>query len=234
MLTRADRVDDANGNPTTEHTNLTTPFVDQNQTYVAPAHQVFLRVHDGANATGELIEGTAGGMATWTDVKTSRAWSSASTSPTPTCCRCRRCSRPYGNFVPGPARGMPQLIVANGPNVQDVTFVEGNLPRRSRRRRALDRQAFLDDIAHGATPLFDAAGNLGGGSSTERRGHRSGQPGLRRERRTVRGNDLPPTTQRSSRALHAGDGRVTRNRPHRRARDLHSEHNRMVGQIEDL
>ena len=45
-----------------EHTNTTTPFVDQNQTYTShPSHQVFLReyVLDGAGkpvATGRLIE----------------------------------------------------------------------------------------------------------------------------------------------------------------------------------
>ena len=56
-------------------TNLTTPFVDQNQTYTSHAsHQVFLReyVLDAAGhpvATGELIKGADGGMATWADVK---------------------------------------------------------------------------------------------------------------------------------------------------------------------
>ncbi|WP_371858243.1 peroxidase family protein [Pseudomonas sp. ERMR1:02] len=72
-----------------EHTNTTTPFVDQNQTYSShPSHQVFLRgyllTNDGPIATGRLITnrdlgadgkyGTAddteiGGMATWKVVK---------------------------------------------------------------------------------------------------------------------------------------------------------------------
>ena len=63
-----------------EHTNQTTPFVDQNQTYTShPSHQAFLREYaigpDGApHATGKLIEGTRfdgtkGGLATWADVK---------------------------------------------------------------------------------------------------------------------------------------------------------------------
>lgn len=72
-----------------EHTNTTTPFVDQNQTYSShPSHQVFLRAYmltdDGPVATGRLITnrdlgadgkfGTAddteiGGMATWKVLK---------------------------------------------------------------------------------------------------------------------------------------------------------------------
>ena len=55
--------------------NTTTSFVDQNQTYTShSSHQVFLRQYalnaDGDPvATGKLIEGGNGGMATWADVK---------------------------------------------------------------------------------------------------------------------------------------------------------------------
>ena len=77
-----------------EHTNTTTPFVDQNQTYTShPSHQVFLReyVLDGAGkpvATGRLIENRdagddgvyftgddveTGGLATWAVVKAQAA-----------------------------------------------------------------------------------------------------------------------------------------------------------------
>ena len=73
-----------------EHTNLTSPFVDQNQTYTStPSHQVFLRAYEfnaagDPVATGKLITnrdlgadgefGTAddvelGGMSTWGVVK---------------------------------------------------------------------------------------------------------------------------------------------------------------------
>ena len=64
--------------------NLTTPFTDQNQTYTShPSHQVFLREYvqydhdnDGgtptrAAATGNLLGGSHGGLATWADVKAS-------------------------------------------------------------------------------------------------------------------------------------------------------------------
>ena len=55
--------------------NTTTSFVDQNQTYTShSSHQVFLRQYvlnaDGDPvATGKLIEGGNGGMATWGEVK---------------------------------------------------------------------------------------------------------------------------------------------------------------------
>ena len=55
--------------------NTTTAYVDQNQTYTShSSHQVFLRqyVLNAAGdpvATGKLIEGANGGMATWGEVK---------------------------------------------------------------------------------------------------------------------------------------------------------------------
>ena len=55
--------------------NTTTSFVDQNQTYTShSSHQVFLREYvlnaDGHPvATGKLIEGDNGGMATWGELK---------------------------------------------------------------------------------------------------------------------------------------------------------------------
>ncbi len=59
--------------------NTTTSFVDQNQTYTShSSHQVFLRQYvldaDGDPvATGKLIEGANGGMATWGEVKAQAA-----------------------------------------------------------------------------------------------------------------------------------------------------------------
>ncbi len=62
-----------------EPTNDTTPFVDQNpDLHLAPSHQVFLREYvlnaDGVPmATGKLLTGPGGGMATWADVKAQAA-----------------------------------------------------------------------------------------------------------------------------------------------------------------
>ena len=59
--------------------NTTTSFVDQNQTYTShSSHQVFLREYElnaagDPVATGKLIEGSNGGMATWADLKAQAA-----------------------------------------------------------------------------------------------------------------------------------------------------------------
>ena len=59
--------------------NTTTAYVDQNQTYTShSSHQVFLRQYElntagDPVATGKLIEGANGGMATWGEVKAQAA-----------------------------------------------------------------------------------------------------------------------------------------------------------------
>ncbi|MBA2490803.1 MAG: hypothetical protein H0V34_03540 [Gammaproteobacteria bacterium] len=84
VLTRARNQVDPDGTLGTaddihEHTNTTTAFVDQNQTYTShPSHQVFLReyVLNAAGdpvATGKMLEGAAGGLANWAEVKTQAA-----------------------------------------------------------------------------------------------------------------------------------------------------------------
>ena len=105
-------VKDANG----AALNHTTPFVDQNQTYTShPSHQVFLReyVLNAAGdpvATGRLIQGANGGMATWADVKLQARTilgielTDADVGRVPLVY-----TDPYGNFIPG-ANGLPQLI----------------------------------------------------------------------------------------------------------------------------
>ncbi len=241
MLTRADRIEDANGNPTTEHMNLTSPFVDQNQTYSShPAHQVFLRAYTaGGGATGELLEGTVGGMATWTDVKNQAnqilgiGLTDADLLAVP-----QVLVDPYGNFVPGPARGMPQLIVSTGPNVDDIEFVEGDPAAPVSTTNALSTgHAFLDDIAHGATPLFDAEGNLVPVQFGE-----DGNvidPGIPLFDASGAPVNDPTLTGYDNVALGehfiAGDGRVNENIGLTAVHAIfHSEHNRMVGQIEAL
>src|SRR3546814_11626101 len=58
-----------------EAVNVTTPFVDQNQTYTShPSHQVFLREYEidaGGipRSTGRMLDGDNGGLPTWDDVK---------------------------------------------------------------------------------------------------------------------------------------------------------------------
>ena len=97
-----------------EHTNTTTPFVDQNQTYTShPSHQVFLREYamtcggPSRSATGNLLDApdaVGGGLATWVDVK-AQAAEPARHHParTPTSSTCRW-SRPTSTASSPPAR----------------------------------------------------------------------------------------------------------------------------------
>ncbi|MGZ8738066.1 MAG: peroxidase family protein, partial [Nocardioides sp.] len=76
-LSRA-TVNGTNPDGSRQHTNQTTPFVDQNQTYTShPSHQVFLREYelvDGApESTGHLLDGAEGGLASWAEVKAATA-----------------------------------------------------------------------------------------------------------------------------------------------------------------
>ena len=182
MLTRATRYPGPDGEVGTEddvHNNQTTPFIDQNQTYTShPSHQVFLREyelrdHDGDPGTpdvpvdtGRLLDGTlpaggTGGLATWADVSGRPARCSASgsahlgenqepteatttsrTSPT-----CRR-STSTPTATSSPARTVSRCC-------RWRTAPRSRVTRRdpvTTKGAARTNHAFLDDIAHGATP----------------------------------------------------------------------------------
>ena len=160
------------GDDVQEHTNTTTPFVDQNQTYTShPSHQVFLREYalDGEGkpiATGRLIENrdagadgeyftgddvATGGLATWAVVKAQAAkllgieLADADVTNVPLLA-----TDPYGNFIPGP-NGFPQLVL------DEDTLLEGNpLAPVSTADAIRTGHAFLDDIAHAAAPSRNA------------------------------------------------------------------------------
>ncbi len=121
-----------------EQENITSPFVDQNQTYSShPSHQVFLRAYtigaDGApHATGKLITGKdlgadgrfggtganadteVGGMATWAVVKAQARdilgihLTDAQVFDVPLLA-----TDDYGNFIKG-AHGFPQVVIRTG------------------------------------------------------------------------------------------------------------------------
>ncbi|MBE7734549.1 hypothetical protein H0482_15870 [Devosia sp. CC-YST696] len=160
-----------------EARNKTTPFVDQNQTYTShPSHQVFLREyamiddpvqgHAVPLATGRLLDGAEGGLATWADVKQQAAdklgivLSDIDVLGVPLLR-----TDAYGEFIRG-ADGFPQVVVNIGPdlipNTDDdisvsaapgapvvLAMLNGGLgPVRTSHQ-------FLDDIAHNAAPVFD-------------------------------------------------------------------------------
>ncbi|HBX53801.1 MAG TPA: heme peroxidase [Pseudomonas sp.] len=156
-----------------QHTNLTTPFVDQNQTYSSHAsHQVFLRAYElDANgnpvATGKLLTnrdigpdgvfGTTddielGGMATWSVLKAQARdilgieLDNYDVGRVPLLA-----TDEYGKFIPGD-NGFPQLVTLGG-------LVEGNPAVPVDASLAISTgHAFLDDIAHAANPFSSQTG----------------------------------------------------------------------------
>ncbi|GAA1765270.1 cell wall-binding repeat-containing protein [Agromyces humatus] len=233
-LTRADRIEDANGVPTTEHHNITSPFIDQNQTYTShPSHQVFLRWYnaDATSNNGLLLEGVLaggerGGLARWNDVKAQSSsvlgieLTDADVLDVPLLL-----TDQYGHFVPGAERGLPQLAVADATAPNGFVWVEGDTANPISTVDALGiGHAFLDDIAHGATPVLDADGNL--------------IPLYDENGNPITPND-PLLTGYDNVALGehfvAGDGRVNENIGLTAVHHVfHAEHNRMVDQIESL
>src|SRR3990167_5316592 len=159
-----------------EHSNTTSPFVDQNQTYSShPSHQVFLRayvldVSGKPVATGKLITnrnlwpdgqfGTAddveiGGMATWAVVKAQARdilginLTDANFEDVPLLA-----TDDYGNFIKGP-NGFPQVVMADG------SLVEGNPAAPVDLTNAVSTEhQFLIDIAHNAVPVNSQTGAM--------------------------------------------------------------------------
>lgn len=129
--------------------NLTTPFIDQNQTYTShPSHQIFIREYvmvDGKPVpTGHLLEGANGGLATWADVKQQAEMllgiklTDQDVFNVPLLATDR-----YGNLILS-ENGKVQIVTTGG-------LFEANggpLPAGTLRTG----HAFLDDIAHSAVP----------------------------------------------------------------------------------
>ena len=159
--------------------NVTTPWVDQNQTYTShPSHQVFLREYEagpeGPLATGRLLDG-ARGLATWGDVKAqARELLGIELTDMDVGAVPVLLTDPYGEFIRGPG-GLPQILAAF--DVEGVPiWVEGNLADPVNPSAiqlppgtvlfggnviepgetvsaARTGNAFLDDIAHNAVPV---------------------------------------------------------------------------------
>ncbi len=137
--------------------NTTTPFVDQNQTYTShPSHQVFLRAYEfnaagDPVATGKLIEGGNGGMATWADLKAQAAdllgiqLVDANVGNIPLLA-----TDPYGEFIRG-LNGFPQIVTTTG-LVEGDPSANGGLGILVPANAFLTGHAFLADIAHNAVP----------------------------------------------------------------------------------
>ncbi|HEU0061074.1 MAG TPA: peroxidase family protein, partial [Hyphomicrobiaceae bacterium] len=218
---------DAEGNAI----NRTTPFVDQNQTYTShPSHQVFLReyVLDETTgrpvATGELIKGQDGGMATWADVKAQAAnilgieLTDADVGRVPLVY-----TDEYGNFIAGD-NGLPQLITGTPAS---PALVEGNLATPVLASTAMPTgHAFIIDIAHSAAPFGDHDGIPA-----------TPPQALNPDADTIAGGDPGLgfyDDELLDAHLMAGDGRANENIALSAVHHVfHSEHNRLVEQTKE-
>lgn len=238
-----------------QHNNSTTPFVDQNQTYTSHAsHQVFLReyVLDGNGlpvATGHLLEGAGGGLATWADIKQQAAemlgiqLTDADVTNVPLLA-----TDEYGRFLRGP-NGYAQVVVDVGLGTDgidgtddDYILVEGDPAANGGLGISLTDvgalggtvvrtgHAFIDDIAHAAAPYGDHDGNPGTPNQL-----------LTPDDDDVAGGSLDPVAlgQYDDELLDAhfitGDGRGNENIGLTAIHHVfHSEHNRLAEQVKDI
>ena len=150
--------DDSHG-----HTNTTTPFIDQNQTYTShPSHQVFLREYDMVDgrplATGHLLKG-AHGEGNWGEVKAQASamlginLTDADVFNVPLLATDR-----YGEFLRGP-NGFAQIVTATG-LVEGNPAANGGAGINVPSNAARTNHEFLIDVAHNAAPgTWDHDGN---------------------------------------------------------------------------
>ncbi|MBR1187294.1 peroxidase family protein [Bradyrhizobium sp. AUGA SZCCT0160] len=214
--------------------NTTTSYVDQNQTYTShSSHQVFIRQYDlnGEGkpvATGKLIEGGNGGMATWADVKAQAQamlgikLTDADVGKVPLL----RTDQ-YGNFIPDPTTGFAQVITGIGldgiPNTADDVVVSGTPDAPVDLTAVLairTNHAFLADIAHNAVPT-----GLEDGDITIGLGNPENGPA----------EDGSYDNELLDAHFIAGDGRVNENIGLTAVHHVfHAEHNRLVQHTKDV
>lgn len=135
------------------YNNSTTPWIDQNQTYTShPSHQVFLREYalqgGQVRSTGNLLDGAVpGSVPNWGEIKAqARTLLGINLTDTDVLDLPLLLTDLYGNFIPG-ANNLPQLVLLDG------SLLEGNRAAPVSTVDALRTgHAFLDDIAHNASP----------------------------------------------------------------------------------
>jgi len=143
-----------------EHTNETTAWIDLNQVYTShESHQVFLReytrVSDGNGgfktvATGHMLEGQNGGPPTWADIKLQAKTMLGIELTDMDVHRVPLVAADlYGNLILG-ANGYAQIVV---PGQAGFEMREGSADAPVAASLAVGAgRAFLNDIAHSATP----------------------------------------------------------------------------------
>lgn len=139
-----------------DHTNQTTPFIDQNQTYSShPSHQAFMREYalNGQSepvSTGKLLEGAGnlGGLATWADIKQqAQTMLGFNLSDVDLTNLPLLATDSYGQLILS-NNGFAQLVLPNNGLLEGNPNAPVNIPANVVRTG----HAFLDDIAHNAAP----------------------------------------------------------------------------------
>ncbi|NNG24693.1 peroxidase family protein [Telluria aromaticivorans] len=215
------------------HTNTTTPFIDQNQTYTShPSHQVFLREYsmiDGEPvSTGKLLSG-AFGEGNWGEVKAQAAaklgirLTDDDVFDVPL-----MATDPYGNILRG-AKGFAQIVTSTG-LVEGDPAANGGLGVTIPENTIRTGHQFLIDVAHSAAPGFYD------------HDHNPGTPKLKLQADidTTPGSasaSAPPgyyDNELLDRHFATGDGRGNENIGLTAIHSVfHSEHNRLVDQYKE-
>ena len=134
-------------------TNTDSPWVDLSQAYTSHAsHQVFLREYatgvTGPQATGYLLRTADSGLPTWGLVKSeAEAKLGIRLVDRDVLNMPMVLADAYGNFIPGPARGMAQWVTATG-LVEGDTTTPVAAPANVKRLNT----AFLNDLSPTADP----------------------------------------------------------------------------------
>ena len=218
---RPNTPEDESADDVREHTNTTTSFVDQNQTYTShPSHQVFLREYeregDVTVATGRLLDLTPadGGIANWAQVKAqARELLGIELRDADVLNVPLLATDQYGRFLPGD-NGYAQIVTADGLVEGDPEANGGKGISTAQAKRT--GHAFLDDIAHHATPRPGLVADSDPGTADD------GQAGTYDDELL----DAHFVT---------GDGRGNENIGLTAVHHIfHSEHNRMIGHIKDV
>ncbi|WP_088283502.1 peroxidase family protein [Kineosporia sp. A_224] len=211
-----------------EHTNTTTPFVDQNQTYTShPAHQAFLREHVRRGgqtvATGKFLDSVlngGNGLATWADVKSqARTLLGVTLTDQDVLNVPKLRTDAYGRLLLA-GNGYAQLELSAG------GFRDGG-PDGAASTSGVVRtnHAFLDDIAHHAAPgTWDDDNNPATPKVPQTP---DADPG-------TEDDNLPGTYDDEMLGAHfiTGDGRGNENIGLTAVHHVfHSEHNRLAGAV---
>ena len=238
-----------NGDDVQNATNTDSPWVDQSQTYASHAsHQVFLREYVdndagrpvstsrllGGLAAGQTYDGSPddqSGMSTWAAVKKQSAdllgiqLRDSDVTNVPMIA-----TDPYGKFLPGPDRGLPQLVTKHG-------LVEADRAADSGKGTLVPADVlhfdtpFVADIAHNADP------------SRQDTDHNPATPPVApvpdADRTPSADFAAQPTGTYDDEMLDShftcGDGRCNENIALSAIHQVfHSEHDRLVAQIKDV